>query len=453
MGRGRARRGGAASGDGRALSPDAARAPARPPSARRTARASRSTTRSSRTGRWVCGGRAGEGPGSGPGPGRAGVRVLAGPAAASPLLSSAPPQRLAGLLAVALERGLPGAGRGAWLQSVRILTRDPSCLRLFARARSLHALARHAGLAADADADADPAADPDPDPDPDPDAATLEALKCLCNLVLRSPAAQLLAAEAGLAAALLERVARAHAHAHAHGHDVQFFDLRLLFLLTALRPDVRRRLAEELRGVRVLTGALERTLAAAGGHDSSGPPERLPAPETERAMEVLKVLFNITLDSGKRDADEVRAGRGHPPTHPGWAPPDFCGQAEVAVLHRAQRVPDSGWGGRLHAGDLSCRSPGPWPTGHRSSSADSPKPEWGSPTEPLSLWAGGRRPFPAPGDPSAALCDDRVCRRPHRGVPRVKAGPVLAVKGQWSPGLGGARHHVFGEIQDLLPRV
>lgn len=316
MGRGRARRGGAASGDGRALSPDAARAPARPPSARRTARASRSTTRSSRTGRWVCGGRAGEGPGSGPGPGRAGVRVLAGPAAASPLLSSAPPQRLAGLLAVALERGLPGAGRGAWLQSVRILTRDPSCLRLFARARSLHALARHAGLAADADADADPAADPDPDPDPDPDAATLEALKCLCNLVLRSPAAQLLAAEAGLAAALLERVARAHAHAHAHGHDVQFFDLRLLFLLTALRPDVRRRLAEELRGVRVLTGALERTLAAAGGHDSSGPPERLPAPETERAMEVLKVLFNITLDSGKRDADEVRAGRGHPPPTP-----------------------------------------------------------------------------------------------------------------------------------------
>ncbi|XP_049637101.1 synembryn-A isoform X2 [Suncus etruscus] len=224
-------------------------------------------------------------------------------------------QRLAGLLAAALERGVAGAGRGAWLQSVRILTRDPGCLRLFARARSLHALAQHAG--ADPDPDADPDADADPDPDPDPDAdpaATLEALKCLCNLVLSSPAAQLLAAEAGLAAALLERVARAHAHArarthgHGHGHDLQFFDLRLLFLLTALRPDVRRRLADELRGVRVLTAALERTLAlAAGGRDAPGPPERLPAPETERAMEVLKVLFNITLDSGKREADEEDA--------------------------------------------------------------------------------------------------------------------------------------------------
>ncbi|KAM6159159.1 chaperone Ric-8A [Rhynchocyon petersi] len=198
-------------------------------------------------------------------------------------------QRLAGLLVNALERGLPPARRAAWLQSLRILSRDRSCLDRFTSRGGLQALARYAGIAA--------ASGPDPEP-PDLD-IVLEALKCLCNLVLSSPTAQALAAEARLVVRLAERLAL-------HGqqsfpHEVQFFDLRLLFLLTALRTDVRQQLFGELQGVRLLAGVLELTLQAA---PEGSPAECLPAQETERAMEILKVLFNITFDSIKREVDE-----------------------------------------------------------------------------------------------------------------------------------------------------
>ncbi|XP_004599254.2 synembryn-A-like [Ochotona princeps] len=197
-------------------------------------------------------------------------------------------KRLAELLVSALQRGLPATHRVTWLQSVRILSRDRGCLDAFACRPSLQALARLAGVAPSEGgpelADAD---------------VVLEALKCLCNLVLSSPAAQALAAEAGLVVRLAARV-----ELNREGsvpHDVRFFDLRLLFLLTALRTDVRRQLFAELHGVRLLTDALQHTL---GATPTLGPPQPLPPPETERAMEILKVLFNITFDSVKGEAEE-----------------------------------------------------------------------------------------------------------------------------------------------------
>ncbi|XP_007947503.1 synembryn-A [Orycteropus afer afer] len=201
-------------------------------------------------------------------------------------------KRLAGLLVSALEQGLPPSRRATWLQSLRILSRDRSCLDRFTSRRSLQALARYAGISTSEE----------PDPEPQDMDIVLESLKCLCNLVLSSPTVQVLAAEARLVVRLTERV-------ELHGlqsfpHDVQFFDLRLLFLLTALRTDVRHELFQELQGVRLLTHALELTLGA--GPEES-PPERLPTQDTERAMEILKVLFNITFDSVKREVNEEDA--------------------------------------------------------------------------------------------------------------------------------------------------
>nr|KAF6343575.1 RIC8 guanine nucleotide exchange factor A [Pipistrellus kuhlii] len=51
----------------------------------------------------------------------------------------------------------------------------------------------------------------------------------------------------------------------------------------------------------LLTEALQRTLGVTPGQS---PPERLPPQQTERAMEALKVLFNITFDSVRREVDE-----------------------------------------------------------------------------------------------------------------------------------------------------
>lgn len=201
-------------------------------------------------------------------------------------------KRLAELLVSVLEQGLPLSYRVTWLQSIRILSRDSSCLDTFTSSQSLQALARHAGISISEGSVPEPL---------DMD-VVLESLKCLCNLVLSSPVAQMLAAEARLVVRLAERVGLSGKSSFPH--EVQFFDLRLLFLLTALRVDVRQELFQELQGVRLLTDVLERTL---GVSPKGRPPELLPPPEAERAMEVLKVLFNITFDSVKREVDEEDA--------------------------------------------------------------------------------------------------------------------------------------------------
>ncbi|XP_055271067.1 synembryn-A isoform X2 [Moschus berezovskii] len=198
-------------------------------------------------------------------------------------------KRLAKLLVSVLEQGLPPSRRVIWLQSIRILSRDRSCLDSFTSRRSLQALACYAGISASQGSA----------PEPLNMDVVLESLKCLCNLVLSSPVAQVLAAEAGLVVRLAERVGLYRQSSFPH--DVQFFDLRLLFLLTALRTDVRQQLFQELQGVRLLTRALELTLGMTEGERR---PELLPPQETERAMEILKVLFNITFDSIKREVDE-----------------------------------------------------------------------------------------------------------------------------------------------------
>ncbi|XP_003802804.1 synembryn-A [Otolemur garnettii] len=201
-------------------------------------------------------------------------------------------KRLAELLVSVLEQGLPHSHRVTWLQSVRILSRDRSCLDPFTSHQSIQALACCACICASKESVPEP---------PDMD-VVLESLKCLCNLVLSSPVAQLRAAEAGLVVKLAERVGLYRERSFPH--DVQFFDLRLLFLLTALRTDVRQQLFQELDGVRLLTDTLELTL---GVTPEEGPPKLLPPQETEQAMEILKVLFNITFDSVKREVDEEDA--------------------------------------------------------------------------------------------------------------------------------------------------
>ena len=135
----------------------------------------------------------------------------------------------------------------------------------------------------------------------------VEALKCLCNVVFNSVAAQQVGAEVQLARGLCSRLQTARAGRH----EVGLFSLRLLFLLSALRPDVRGGLCRELHAVRLLTEVLERTLDVRWvGPYEAAPPDSLdqaiPAEDNERAMEALKALFNLTLsDTG----DQI--GRAH----------------------------------------------------------------------------------------------------------------------------------------------
>ena len=209
-------------------------------------------------------------------------------------------QKMAQLLIKFLERELQPSCQVTCLESIRILSRDKHCLDPFTTKEGLKTLSRHAGIDYSEELIREV---------PDLD-VILESLKCLCNIVFSSPRAQELTAEARLVVGLAKRIKLYNERSLPH--EVKFFDLRLLFLLTALRVDIRQQLAQELRGISLMTDTLELTLGVkwmdpyeVATEEGLLPP--LPRQETERAMEILKVLFNITFDSSKREVDEVRS--------------------------------------------------------------------------------------------------------------------------------------------------
>uniref|UniRef100_A0A8C6UJP8 Synembryn n=1 Tax=Neogobius melanostomus TaxID=47308 RepID=A0A8C6UJP8_9GOBI len=87
--------------------------------------------------------------------------------------------------------------------------------------------------------------------------------------------------------------------------SVQFYELRLMFLMTALR--------RELRGVSILTAALERCLEVQWKDqyecvlDPAAPLISLDA--SQRAVEILKILFNITYRTHRQEPKEEDAAQ------------------------------------------------------------------------------------------------------------------------------------------------
>ncbi|XP_063052145.1 synembryn-A [Engraulis encrasicolus] len=215
-------------------------------------------------------------------------------------------ERLAELVLSYLERDLQPACQLACLETIRILSRDKSCLGPFSSRSALETLAQHAGLLTSAGPD-------DTNSSPDLD-RVVEALKCLCNMILNSSAAQEQGAEMQLIVGLAERAKQCREPQW--NHEVRFFDFRLTFMLTALRLDVRSQLQHDLRGVNLLTEALDAVLevcwpdthevARDGVADGQQAPPFGRA-QTEVAMEILKILFNITFDTNHRQVDEEEA--------------------------------------------------------------------------------------------------------------------------------------------------
>ncbi|XP_048868911.1 synembryn-A [Brienomyrus brachyistius] len=122
-----------------------------------------------------------------------------------------------------------------------------------------------------------------------------EAMKTLCNIVYNSHWAQERASVLGLLSGLSDRLVQGiHTLAPPCG---QFYELRLIFLLTALRPELRAQL-QKAGGVSLLTTALEQCLLVQwkGDHhvllDPTLPPVSLE--RSQCAIEILKILFNIS---------------------------------------------------------------------------------------------------------------------------------------------------------------
>ncbi|XP_073512070.1 chaperone Ric-8A isoform X1 [Phyllobates terribilis] len=209
-------------------------------------------------------------------------------------------QKLGEVVIKYLERDLQPSCQMACLETIRILSRDKYGLAPFTSRSAMQILARYAGL--------DYSEEMEVPRIPDSESA-VEALKGLCNIVYNSVEAQEVATELRLVCGLARRLKLYNETRSSH--ESKFFDLRLLFLLTALRVDVRRQLARELRGVSLLTDALESTLALKWSDIYEVVTDRLATPlgkeETERVMEILKTLFNITFDISRREVDEEDA--------------------------------------------------------------------------------------------------------------------------------------------------
>ncbi|KAM6926372.1 chaperone Ric-8B isoform 1-T1 [Lycodopsis pacificus] len=192
------------------------------------------------------------------------------------------------------------------LETLRILSRDKRVLAPVATREGMLILGGMARLNAGEEGDDNQnISQEDTQSEEEERVVVVEALKCLCNVVYNSPAAQQVSVDVQLVHGLCATLRTARTW----HHEVGLFTLRLLFLVSALRPDVRGVLRREWHAVRLLTEVLEHTLDVSwvGPYEAARPdPQALPMPaeDNERAMEALKALFNLTLsDTGGEEDD------------------------------------------------------------------------------------------------------------------------------------------------------
>ncbi|XP_070707867.1 chaperone Ric-8A [Pempheris klunzingeri] len=135
-----------------------------------------------------------------------------------------------------------------------------------------------------------------------------EAMKVLCNVVYNSTWAQERFSALKLMCGLVECLSTSVSCSSPS--SVQFYELRLLFLITALRPELRTQLQQE-GGVSFLTAALESCLEVQWKEQyecvlsPAAPPISLEA--SQRIIEILKILFNITYSTHRQEPSEEDA--------------------------------------------------------------------------------------------------------------------------------------------------
>ncbi|KAM4553917.1 chaperone Ric-8B isoform 2-T2 [Fundulus diaphanus] len=202
------------------------------------------------------------------------------------------------------RRVRPGCQQ-ACLETLRILSRDKRVLGPVATTDGMLVLTRMAMLRTGQEDGGGQETAQDGVRSEEEKRVAVEALKCLCNVVYNSAAAQQVCVDMQLARGLCGSLRSARTWQH----EVGLFILRLFFLLSALRPDVRGVLRKDCHAVRLLTEVLEHTLDVhwVGTYEAAQPePQALPLPaeNNERAMEALKALFNLTLSESRNEEDD-----------------------------------------------------------------------------------------------------------------------------------------------------
>ncbi|XP_060951504.1 synembryn-A isoform X2 [Limanda limanda] len=135
-----------------------------------------------------------------------------------------------------------------------------------------------------------------------------EAMKVLCNVVYNSTWAQQRFSALSLLSGLMECLSTSVSTSSPS--SVQFYELRLMFLITALRPELRTQLQQE-GGVPVLIAALESGLEVQWKEQYECVLQPVANPisleASQRVIEILKILFNITYSSHRQEPSEDNA--------------------------------------------------------------------------------------------------------------------------------------------------
>lgn len=112
-----------------------------------------------------------------------------------------------------------------------------------------------------------------------------EALKCLCNLVYQSADCRRQCLRKHSMDAIVKRLGT-DSSMHNYPSTLEYYDMKLLFLLTALEPTARTRLQIDLNGLTYMTKWLDDKLAECA---TSASDEQL-----NIICELLKVMFTVT---------------------------------------------------------------------------------------------------------------------------------------------------------------
>ena len=162
----------------------------------------------------------------------------------------------------------------------------------------------------------------------------VEAQKCLCNLIFNSITTQKLCANNSCIEGIMLRL-RMHPDPLLP-NEVKYFDMRMLFIISALCAEVRPRIRDEYHGLIYLMESIDLILknnadylsekvpnmnkrrskgsrrgkkvpgnGSFGNDDDSLVAYCLDDWEVDLAIEVLKVLYNLTVNIDKNNLDEV----------------------------------------------------------------------------------------------------------------------------------------------------
>lgn len=127
----------------------------------------------------------------------------------------------------------------------------------------------------------------------------IEALKCLCNLVFNSHTVQRISIKNGTLEGIIKRLLTYSDLKIPH--DVKYFDMKLLFIITALCAEVRPKLKEELHGViylmEILDVILKESFEDQNVLDTTANKLTLTDAQVNLSCEILKVLYNLTVKS------------------------------------------------------------------------------------------------------------------------------------------------------------